>query len=93
MNLSISVTFDLGEYDQKTYKYCLDNQHDVPDYTTLIDRIQNDIEQIDGVDEVMFNHMSWVKVGLGTDDFEAAKSEAVIVKNEIRQVFVKYGVN
>lgn len=77
---------------KKTYKYCLDNQCDAPDYTTLIDRIQNDIEQLDGVDEVMFNHMSWVKVGLGTDDFEAAKSEAAIVKNEIRQVFAKYGV-
>lgn len=92
MNLSISVTFDLGECDQKTYKYCLDNQYDAPDYTTLIDRIQNDIEQLDGVDEVVFNHMSWVRVGLGTDDFEAAKSEAAIVKNEIRQVFAKYGV-
>jgi hypothetical protein len=92
MNLSISVTFDLGDYDQKIYKYCLDNQHDAPDYTTLVDRIQIDIEQLDGLDEVVFNHMSWVKVGLGTDDFEAAAKEAAIVKNEIRQVYAKYGV-
>ena len=92
MNFGISVTIDLTDYDSKVHEYCQNNQYDVPDYTTLIDRIQNDVEQLDGVDQVMFNHMSWVEVDLGTDDFEDAKAEVEVVTNEIRQVFAKYGV-
>ena len=92
MNFSISITIDLDYYDEKVRIYCDDNQYDVPDYTTLIDRIQDDLEQLDGVDEVMFNHMSWIKISLGTDDFEEAKAETEVVKEEIRQVFAKHGV-
>jgi len=91
MNFSISVTIDLDEYDTKVQEYCKDVQNDT-DYTTLIDCIQEDLKQIDGVDQVMFNHSSWMVVSLGTDDFEEAKTDAEIVKEEIRQVFAKYGV-
>jgi hypothetical protein len=92
MNFSISVTIGLDEYDAKVDEYCKDNQYDAPDYTTLIDRIQEDLEQIDGVDQVMFNHSSWMTVGFGTDDFDEVKTEIEVVKEEIRQVFAKYGV-
>ena len=92
MSYSISVTFDLDDYDQKTYKYCQDNQYDVPDYTTLLDRIQGDIEQLDGVDMVIFDHSSWVRVDLGISCFDTAREETEVIMNEIRQVFVKHGV-
>jgi hypothetical protein len=92
MNFSISVTIGLDEYDEKVRKYCDENQYEAPDYTTLIDRIQEELEQIDGVEQVMFNHSSWMVVDLGTDDFDEAKTEIEVVKEEIRQVFAKHGV-
>lgn len=92
MNFSISVTIGLDEYDTKVREYCDENQYDAPDYTTLIDRIQEDLEQIDGVEQVMFNHSSWMTVDFGTDDFDEVKTEIEVVKEEIRQVFAHYGV-
>ena len=92
MNFSISVTIGLDEYDEKVRKYCDGNQYDVPDYTTLIDRIQEELEQIDGVEQVMFNHSSWMVVDLGTDDFDAAKIDVQALKSEICAVFKKHGV-
>jgi hypothetical protein len=92
MNFSISVTIGLDEYDAKTQKYCDENQYDAPDYTTLIGCIQEDLEKLDGVDQVMFNHMSWMTVNFTTNDFDEAKNEIEVVKEEIRQVFAKHGV-
>lgn len=92
MNFSISITISLDSYDEKVQAYCDDNQYDVPDYTTLIDRIEDDLERLDGVEVVMFNHSSWIKFDLGIDDFEKAKVETEVVKEEIRQVFAKHGV-
>lgn len=92
MNFSISVTIGLDEYDTKVQEYCQDNQYDAPDYTTLIDRIQEELEQIDGVEQVMFNHSSWMVVDLGTDDFDAAKTDVQALKSEISAIFKKHGV-
>lgn len=92
MDLSISITISLDSYDEKVQAYCDDNQYDVPDYTTLIDHIEDDLEQLEGVEEVIFNHSSWIKFDLGIDDFEKAKAETEIVKEEIRQVFANHGV-
>jgi len=87
MNFSISVTIGLDEYDTKARKYADENQ-----YSDLIDTIQEELEQIDGVDQVIFNHSSWMTVDFGTDDFDEVKTEIEVVKEEIRQVFAKYGV-
>ena len=92
MDFSISITIALDSYDEKVRVYCDNNQYDVPDYTTLIDRIKDDLERLNGVESVMFNHASWIEVNLETDDFEKAKAETEIVKEEIRQVFAKHGV-
>ena len=92
MNFSISISINLDSYDEKVQKYCDDNQYDVPDYTTLIEHIEDDLEQLDGVDEVIFNHSSWIRFDLGIDNFEKAKAETEVVKEEIRQVFAKHGV-
>lgn len=94
MNFSISITISLKSYDKKVQAYCDDNQYDydVPDYTRLIELIEDDLEQLDGVEEVIFNHSSWIKFDLGIDDFEKAKAETEIVKEEIRQVFANHGV-
>lgn len=92
MNYSISVTVDLCDYEQKTYDYCQENQYDVPDYGILMDRIEKEIWQFDGVEEVVFSHSSWVRVGLGACCFDSAREETEILMNEIRQVFAKNGV-
>jgi translation elongation factor EF-1beta len=92
MKFSISITVDLDEYEVAVQKYCEEHQYDVPDYTTLIDRIQDDLEQLDGVEQVMFNHSSWIIFDLGTDNFDRAEVEVETVKQEIRQIFAKHGV-
>jgi hypothetical protein len=91
MNFSISVTIGLNEYDAKVDEYCKDARNDT-DYTTLIDAIQEELEQIDGVARVMFNHSSWMTVDFGTDSFNKVEREIEVVKEEIRRVFAKYGV-
>jgi hypothetical protein len=92
MNFSIHITIVLDEYDTKVQEYCDENPYDVPDYNTLIDRIQEDLEKLAGVQRVMFNHTSWMTVYLTSDDFDEARDEAEVVKEEIRQVFAKHGV-
>jgi hypothetical protein len=92
MNFSIHITIVLDEYDAKVQEYCDENPYDVPDYNTLIDRIQEDLEKLAGVQRVMFNHTSWMTVYLTSDDFDEARDEAEVVKEEIRQVFAKHGV-
>lgn len=92
MNYGITLTFDLDDADEAVRKYCEENQCDVPDYSTLIDRIQEDLEKLDGVEEVMFKHMSWMKVNFGDLDFDEVKTDAEIVKEEIKTVFAKHGV-
>jgi len=87
MNFSISVTIGLDDYEAKARKYADENQCD-----DLIDMIQEELEQLDGVEQVMFNHSSWMTIDLGVDNFDVAKREVEVVKEEIRQVFAKYGV-
>jgi hypothetical protein len=92
VNFSISITVDLNEYDAAVQKYCQNRSLDELDYIMLIDHIQDDLERLDGVEQVMFNHSSWMIVDLGTDNFDRAKAEVEVVKEEIRQIFVKHGV-
>lgn len=92
MNFEISITIDLTEYDDALSKYCADNQYDVPDYTTMQERIEGDLCRIAGADKVIFNHMCWIKVDLGTDNFIEASVETQKVMREIEQVFQKHGI-
>jgi hypothetical protein len=92
MKHSISITIGLDEYDTKVRTYCEENQYDDPDYTTLIDRIQSDLELLHGVEQVVFNHSSWMVFDLGIDSFEKAKEETEIIKQEVLSVFEKHGV-
>lgn len=92
MNFSIYITIFLNEYDTKVQEYCDENPYDVPDYNTLIDRIQDDLEKLGGVQKVVFSNMSCMSVYLTCDDFDEAKDEAEVVKEEIRQVFAKHGI-
>ena len=92
MDFSLSVTFFLNDADAAVQKYCEDNQYNVPDYSELIERIENDLYKLDGVDHVVFNHSNWIDFFLGTDNFEEARSDIEVIKEEIKNVFLKHGV-
>lgn len=91
MKFSFLISVNLDDFDDAVRKYCRDNQYDVPDYTTLIDRIQNDLEQLDGCENVMFDHTSWIQFDFGSDSSRVEK-ELITIRDEIRQVFANYGV-
>ena len=90
--LNITITVNLDGYDEKLREYCEKNQYDVPDYNTMMGRIEDDLLRLDGLNNIMFGHSSWVEFDLGTDDFEEAKYESEVVLNEIREVFAKHGI-
>lgn len=92
MDFSLSVTFSLDDADQAVWKYCKDNQYDVPDYSTLIDRIKNDLYKLEGANDVVFDHSNWITFYLNTDNFEDARSDIEIIKEEIKNVFLEHGV-
>jgi hypothetical protein len=75
MNFSLSVTFDLTDYDLAVQTYAIQNQYDVPDYTQLIDRTKTELEQLDGCTEVMFGRTSLIQFSLETDDFSVASTD------------------
>ena len=86
MNYGISVTVDLTDLDKKTIDLFDEGYHE------KIIAIEEDLLNISGVEQVMFNHMSWIKVEMGTDDFFEAAEDMEILTKEIAAVFEKHGV-
>jgi hypothetical protein len=53
---------------------------------TLLDILEERLEQIDYVDAVCFDHMSWVECELDTDDSDVAKERLLKVEQEIEDI-------
>lgn len=89
MDFIISVLIDFDNYDRAVTDFCVNE--DV-EYIDLIELIEDDLLDLPGVSEVMFNHSSWMVVELGTADFDEAKEEFIQVQKEIQAVFAKHGI-
>lgn len=57
---------------------------------TLLDILEERLEQIEYVDTVCFDHMSWVECELDTDDSDVAKERLVKVNQEIESTISKW---
>ena len=86
MHYGVTLTFDLSELDAKTFDLYDEGYHD------KITSIENDLYELDGVEQVMFNHMSWIKVNFGDLGLYEVQKEAEVVEKEIKAVFEKNGV-
>lgn len=89
MNCEISITLQLDDLDTATYEYCKENSLD---YSDLIDDIADELRMLDGVDRVSFNHSSWIKIDLGTDNFSTAEKETDKCISEVTNVFASHGI-
>ena len=86
MHYGITLTFDLNELDAKTFDLYDEGYHD------KIAAIENDLYKLDGVEQVMFNHMSWIKVNFGDLGLSEVQKEVEVVEKEIKEVFATHGV-
>lgn len=86
MHYGVTLTFDLNELDDKTFDLYDEGYHD------KIAAIENDLYKLDGVEQVMFGHMSWIKVDFGDLELHEVDEEAWVVEKEIKEVFAKHGV-
>lgn len=91
MDFGVTLTFDLNDADEAVRSYCSDVEKEV-NYTDLIEQIESDLYLIDGVEQVMFNHISWIKVNFGDLELHEVDKEAWVVEKEIKAVFEKNGV-
>lgn len=86
MYYGVTLTFDLNGLDDKTFDLYDEGYHD------KIAAIENDLYKLDGVEQVMFNHMSWIKVNFGDLGLYEVQKEAEVVEKEIKDIFAKHGV-
>ena len=86
MHYGVTLTFDLNELDDKTFDLYDEGYHD------KIAAIENDLYKLDGVEQVMFNHMSWIKVNFGDFGLYEVQKQVEVLEKEIKDIFAKHGV-
>lgn len=86
MYYEVTLTFNLDQLDAETFNLYDEGYHE------KITAIENYLYKIDGVEKVMFNHTSWIKVNFGNLELHEIQKEAEVVEKEIKEIFAEYGV-